>query len=84
MKIVLIGHLKQLFDEHEVILEENPSNVSKLLTLINEIKKDKNISINRENTLFFVNDVEISALEGLRTELEENDIITLVPITHGG
>jgi|GEM_PF-6583256 len=84
MKIILVGHLRKLFDSGEIALDGGVRDVSDLLIRINQMKKNGTASLNRENMLLFVNDVEISALNDLMTELGENDIITLVPITHGG
>ncbi len=38
----------------------------------------------RQNTLLLVNGKEISVLEGLETKLEDNDVITIIHISHGG
>jgi len=84
MKVVFVGHLKKLFGKEEVNLDGNFRDISEFFIYISNLREDKRISINRQNTLFFVNGVEISALGELGTKLKGDDIITLVPITHGG
>ncbi len=82
-KVILIGHLRKLFGKEEIILRKFVD-ASELLEYLNKIKSDDRVTVDRENTLFFVEDVELSALEGLETKLQDNTVITLVPITHGG
>jgi molybdopterin converting factor small subunit len=84
MEVVFIGHLKKLFGKEEVNLDKNLKDISELFVYLSDLREDKRVTVNRHNTLFFVNGVEISALGDLGTKLKEDDIITLVPITHGG
>jgi molybdopterin converting factor small subunit len=41
-------------------------------------------SSQRAEVLVLVNGVEIGVLSGLRTELDNGDAVTLIPISHGG
>jgi molybdopterin converting factor small subunit len=84
MKVVFVGHLKNLFGGEDIKLDKNFADISELLAHFSNLREDEKVLINRQNTLFFVNGIEISALESVKTKLKENDIITLVPITHGG
>ena len=36
------------------------------------------------NALIFVNNQEISVLDGLDTKIEENDQMVFIPVSHGG
>jgi molybdopterin synthase sulfur carrier subunit len=38
----------------------------------------------RPNALILVNGKEINVLKGLETELEDDDEVTLIPVSHGG
>ena len=38
----------------------------------------------RPRNLILVNGVEISLLEELDTKLKDHDVVTIVPVTHGG
>ena len=40
--------------------------------------------LSRANTLVAVNGVEVSALDGEDTKLSDGDVITLIPVSHGG
>jgi len=84
MKAIFVGHLKKLLGKKEISIQDHPTTISELLNYLNTLKVDNDVTIKRENTLLFVNGVEVSALDGLRTKLNEQDIVTLVPVTHGG
>ncbi|MHA1227737.1 MAG: MoaD/ThiS family protein [Candidatus Hodarchaeales archaeon] len=38
----------------------------------------------KRSLLIFINDQEISALDGMATKVKENDNISFVPVVHGG
>lgn len=38
----------------------------------------------RPNSLIVVNGKEVSAIDGLDTRIKGGDVITIIPITHGG
>jgi len=68
--------------EYQVELEENAT----VAILINKLKVElsKNENLDNSNILVLVNGKEISVVSGLQTELRDNDIITFIPISHGG
>jgi len=45
---------------------------------------DRDLNDPTSNTLIIVNNKEISALDGVKTQLKNSDEIVLVPISHGG
>lgn len=68
--------------KHKVELEENTT-VLKLIQLLNvEFLKDK--QLDDPSMLVLVNGKEISVVNGMQTELQNNDIVTFIPVSHGG
>jgi molybdopterin converting factor small subunit len=58
-----------------------------MLSLMQRLKAelfDEEESFDETNLLIMRNGREISALNGLQTELEHEDKVTLIPISHGG
>jgi len=45
---------------------------------------DRDLNDPRPNALIIVNNKEISALDGVKTQLKNSDEMVLVPISHGG
>ena len=87
-----IGSLKNFFEKGDIIFTlEKKITVKELINLIIEKKpkiKDYLISVQnsefRLNSLVLINDVEISALNGIATKLCDGDKITFIPVIHGG
>lgn len=80
IRIRFLGHLAAHFKE-EVKFQEGNMSVAELLYRLNLKEGSK---ITRANTLILVNGVEVSALKGDETEVKDGDLITIIPVTHGG
>jgi len=80
IKVRFLGHLATQFKE-EMEFPEDKISVEELLNRLNLREGPK---ITRATTLILVNGVEVTALKGDKTEVKSGDIITLVPISHGG
>lgn len=55
-----------------------------LATLQDRMPPNDEPPLSRANTLIAVNGVEISALNGEETRLSHGDVVTLIPVSHGG
>jgi molybdopterin converting factor small subunit len=88
-----LGILKRLSgkDHFQVQLQE-PATVRKLVMNLLEnfssefrqVLIDVQLNDPRPNTLILVGGKEISVLQGLETEIRDNEKIVLVPVVHGG
>ena len=75
-----------------VELKKEPAIVGKVIQKLVEMSSpefkealiDPELNDPRPNALILVNGKEISALQGLKTEVDKGDEIVLVPISHGG
>ena len=94
VRVRLIGVLRNLAgrDSLEVEVQEDRTIavvVKKLIDLVGRTEfeaaiVDRELNDPTPNTLIIVNNKDISALNGLKTQLEDNDEIVLIPISHGG
>lgn len=74
-----LAHLKRC----DIELEDKTT-VSMLLHRLRvELFMDKE-PISASNLLILVNEKEISILNGTKTELKSNDLVKLIPASHGG
>ncbi|MCX8192015.1 MAG: MoaD/ThiS family protein [Nitrososphaerales archaeon] len=82
VKIKLLGSLRAILGKSEVEIE----NVKTVSDLLNSLKMvgDKRVNLQLSNTLIIVNGTEVSALQGLNTNLKDDDDIVLIPVIHGG
>ncbi len=91
VRVVPIGPLKDLAGRSNVVIKlEDDTSVKTLFhnlgSMFGEEFKRFFIDIDdpRMNALILVNGVEISLLHDLNTKLQNQDVITLIPVTHGG
>ena len=92
VSVKLIGQLKRILNRGNVVVELDESALKALFIVLIERYGRKfktrltgsNTDDPEVNNIILVNDVEISILEGLETKLHENDVITIIPVTHGG
>lgn len=61
----------------QVLAELMPSEARKLLI-------DPELNDPRPNALVLLNGQEINVLKGIETEVKNNDVLTIIPIAHGG
>ena len=73
------------------IMIDEPVTVWTLIQrLLTDFKLEDNILMDRQsgsigqNALVLVNGKEISVLEGLETRLKDDDLVTIIPVSHGG
>jgi len=75
-----------------LVQEESPTVKSVISQLVSddsfaalkELLLDTDTADPRPNALIMVSGREISAMEGLETGLLENDVVSLLPVAHGG
>ena len=67
-----------------MLLEKNILTLSELINHLIEIKPENTIKFDIANLLIAVNGIDSSALDGLDTKLKDNDVISVIPIIHGG
>jgi molybdopterin converting factor small subunit len=85
VNIELIGVLRTLAGAKTIDIElEDSAAMSVLLQkLSKEIFQSEEL-LSSSTLLIMKNGVEINVLKGMHTELNHDDVITLVPISHGG
>jgi molybdopterin synthase sulfur carrier subunit len=61
----------------QALAELMPSEARRLLI-------DPELNDPRPNALVLLNDREINVLKGMETEVKNNDVLTIIPVAHGG
>jgi len=86
--VKLFGSLEKLAERKTVEINvENKVEVKAILKkLIESINKEefKNILESSGSCIIFIDGIEISALNGLKTLVKEGSEIIIVPVVHGG
>ena len=82
--VKLLGGAKKSFSTDTMSFEKNISTLSELINHLIQIKPKDTLEFDIANLLIAVNGIDSSALDGLDTKLEDNDVISIIPIIHGG
>jgi len=92
VKVRLLGVFRGFYGKSQLSLKPEEPTVRKVIqtlakSLSTEARRlliDPELNDPRPNALILVNGKEISVLKGLETEINEDDEVTLIPISHGG
>lgn len=82
--VKFLGGAKKSFASDKIHINENELNIQKLWNIILEKKPKNTPELDINNTLIAVNGVESSVLKGVHTKLQTDDIVSIIPIIHGG
>ena len=78
------GGARKSFDADEIILDKINLTVKQLIDHLISIKPENTAAFDGKNLLIAVNGIDSSALNGIETILNDNDVINIIPIIHGG
>ena len=84
IKIKLLGGAKKSFSTDKLEIETQSITISKLIELLQK-RIPKNLpQLDVKNILIAINGVDSSTLEGLATVLKDGDVVSIIPVVHGG
>jgi len=67
-----------------MLFEKNILTLSELINSLIQRKPKDTLEFDIANLLIAVNGIDSSALDGLDTKLEDNDVVSIIPVIHGG
>ena len=82
--IKLIGGAKKSFNSDQLQLDESDISINELLELLLKIKPDDTSNFDVENILIAINGSDSSAMNGKDTIVNNGDIVSIIPVIHGG
>lgn len=82
--IKLVGGAKKSFFTDELKIDKFDISIQELLDLLLELKPISTPNLDVENILIAVNGVDSSAMEGKMTKLKNDDVVSIIPVIHGG
>ena len=82
--IKLIGGAKKSFNSDELKIDKSDISVSELLELLSMMKPRDTSKIDVENILIAINGSDSSAMNGKDTIVHDSDIVSIIPVIHGG
>jgi tRNA threonylcarbamoyladenosine modification (KEOPS) complex Cgi121 subunit/molybdopterin converting factor small subunit len=82
--VKLLGGTRRFFSSDKLEIEKEAMTVTDLLEYLKRSMPSNHPSLDINNILVAVNGVDSSALEGINTSLKDGDIISIIPVVHGG
>ncbi len=84
INVKFLGGVKKSFLTDRLDINKSNVSVDELLKIILSLKPENTPDLDIDNTLIAINGVDSSAMEGKTTIIKNNDVVTLIPIIHGG
>ena len=82
--VKLIGGAKKSFSTEKLEIDESDITIEKLINLLLELKPADTPDLDTENILIAVNGTDSSAMDGKSTKIKNNDLVSIIPVIHGG
>ena len=82
--VKFLGGAKKSFNSEKLEISESNISIQDLLELLLKRKPDDTSNFDVENILIAVNGSDSSAMEGKSTIVHNGDIVSIIPIIHGG
>ncbi len=82
--VKFLGGAKKSFLVDSLAIDENDITIQQLLDFLVKNKPKNSINLDVNNLLIAVNGIDSSAIDGSLTKLKNNDVVSIIPIIHGG
>jgi len=82
--VKLIGGAKKSFPTEYLQIDKSDISIQELIDLLLELKPADSAKLDTENILIAINGVDSSAMEGKSTLIKNNDLVSIIPVIHGG
>lgn len=81
--VKLLGGARKIVGKDQVSIEIQSIKVSEILETLRSMSSNSDI-LNSSNMLIAVNGTELSILGGLNAQVKDGDVVSIVPVVHGG
>ena len=82
--VKFLGGAKKSFNSEQLKINESDISIQNLLDLLLKLKSKETPDLDIENILIAVNGSDSSAMEGKSTIVHNDDIVSIIPVIHGG
>jgi tRNA threonylcarbamoyladenosine modification (KEOPS) complex Cgi121 subunit/molybdopterin converting factor small subunit len=84
LTVKLLGGAKKSFSSEKLEIPSDSMTVSNLLEYLEKITLENMPHLEPNNILVAINGIDSSALQGKDTALRDGDVISIIPLVHGG
>ena len=82
--VKFLGGAKKSFLTEKIEVDKSELTVNELLDLLLDLKPDSTPELDTSNLLIAINGADCSALDGRKSKIREGDVVSIIPIIHGG
>ena len=82
--VKFVGGAKKSFPIEHLKMDKTDITIQELTTLLSELKPEDTPELDTDNVLIAINGADSSAMDGKSTKIKDNDLVSIIPIIHGG
>ncbi|MCV0431738.1 KEOPS complex subunit Cgi121 [Nitrosopumilus sp.] len=82
--VKFVGGAKKSFPMERLNIDKSEITIQELIILLVDLKPKDTPTLDTENVLIAINGADSSAMSGKSTKIKDNDIVSIIPIIHGG
>ena len=82
--VKFLGGAKKSFLIEKLDISKSDISVNELLDLLLDLKPNATPQLDTKNLLIAINGADCSALDGRKSMIKENDVVSIIPVIHGG
>jgi molybdopterin converting factor small subunit/tRNA threonylcarbamoyladenosine modification (KEOPS) complex Cgi121 subunit len=82
--VKFVGGAKKSFPKEQLNIDKSDISIQDLIGLLVELKPDDSPKLDTDNVLIAINGSDSSAMDGKSTKIKDNDIVSIIPVIHGG
>ncbi|MFQ5969720.1 MAG: MoaD/ThiS family protein [Nitrososphaerales archaeon] len=83
IRVKLLGGAKKIVGKDDVSIEKGNAKLKDIVEIL-RIMSSNNTIFNSSNMLIVVNGVESSMLGGIEAQVKDGDVVSIIPVVHGG
>ena len=82
--VKFVGGAKKSFLTEQLKIDKSDISIQELISLLIELKPTDSPKLDTENILIAINGSDSSAMDGKHTKIKNNDLVSIIPVIHGG
>ncbi len=82
--VKFVGGAKKSFPNEQLKIDKSNISIQELIILLKDLKPKDTPNLDTENILIAINGADSSAMNGKSTTIKDNDLVSIIPIIHGG
>ena len=84
IRVELVGGAKKLFAQSVININRSDVSLDELVRILQNMQVENSPKLDLRNTLVAINGADTSAIGGTSSMVRDNDVVSIIPIVHGG